>query len=316
MSASSPSPEPTLYLLDFGTSHDPYNPLHKGRLIRASPTGNPASFHPILDDLYLPDSIDVDEGGERLYFTCMGIPGAQDGSVHSCNYDGSDLRDVLSKGVLNTPKQIVVDSKDGWIYLCDREGLRIVRCRLDGQKQVEDLIVAGKKEILEERADQMRWCVGIAIDRERGMLYWTMKGMSVRSSLMAIINHQHHVTDNDASVVNESRLRPPQVLTEATKAASSAPSSQSQMGLPQKRDKMRNASCITCPNRLHSLSTIKQSISTGQIVEIRLGGIVSIASAWINSTRKKAVFRYRCKEQSSRPRHGRSWLEVCMKPWV
>ena len=163
----------TLFLLDFGTSRDPNDPLHRGRLIRATPDGD--SFTTLIDKLYLPDSIDVHNDARRLCWTCMGIPGSQDGSVHSCNYDGTDVQLVLTAGELNTPKQLVVDQKGQLLYVCDREGLRIVRCALDGSG-LEDLVVTGHASVADQKSDQMRWCGGLAIDWQSQKMYWTQKG--------------------------------------------------------------------------------------------------------------------------------------------
>ena len=39
----------------------------------------------------------------------MGIPGVQDGSVHLCLLNGTDLKQVVPIGILNKPKQLVLD---------------------------------------------------------------------------------------------------------------------------------------------------------------------------------------------------------------
>jgi len=76
-------------------------------------------------------------------------------------------------GVTFTPKQIQLDKKNGKLYWCDREGMRVMRANLDGT-QVETLIETGRGDV--DRRDQTRWCVGIAIDPKRGQIYWTQKG--------------------------------------------------------------------------------------------------------------------------------------------
>ena len=162
-----------LFLLDLGTALDPHNPLHRGRLIRAASDGT--SFTPILDNLHWPDSIDYLEEDGRLYFTCMGIPGVEDGSLQSCRLDGTDLRQIILEKALNTPKQLVLDPVQKKVYLCDREGLSILRCAIDGS-QLEVLVETGDLASAEHRKDQMRWCVGLAIHWEQRMIYWTQKG--------------------------------------------------------------------------------------------------------------------------------------------
>ena len=171
-----PSHQPAqaqLFILDFGTSRDPEDPLHRGRLIRASSDGT--SFEPMIDNLYLPDSVDIMEDEARLYWTCMGTPGAQDGSVHSCLLDGKDVKQNTPTGLLNTPKQLVLDPVHRKIYLCDREGLRILRCDLNGA-HLEVLVETGDPRVAEHKMDQMRWCVGLAVLWEKGEMYWTQKG--------------------------------------------------------------------------------------------------------------------------------------------
>lgn len=172
MASRSPA-QSTLFILDFGTAHDPNDPLHRGRLIRAASDGT--SFEPIVDNLYLPDAIDILQDEGRLYWTCMGIPGVQDGSVHSCLLDGTDLKQVVPTGLLNTPKQLVLDPAHRKIYTCDREGLKILRCDLDG-KHLEVLVQTGDPNVGDHKADQMRWCVGLAIHWDERKMYWTQKG--------------------------------------------------------------------------------------------------------------------------------------------
>lgn len=172
MTSHSPD-EVTLFILDFGTARDRNDPLHRGRLIRATSDGT--SFEPLVENLYLPDSIDIlpDEG--RLYWTCMGLPGVQDGSVNSCLLDGTDLKQAVPIGLLNTPKQLVLDPVHRKMYLCDREGLRVLRCALDGS-HMEVLVQTGDPSVGEQKMDQMRWCVGLAIHWKERKIYWTQKG--------------------------------------------------------------------------------------------------------------------------------------------
>ena len=67
------------------------------------------------------------------------------------------------QGVTFTPKQIHLDKKNGKLYWCDREGMRVMRANLDGS-QIETLVETGRGDA--DRRDQTRWCVGITIDPE------------------------------------------------------------------------------------------------------------------------------------------------------
>jgi hypothetical protein len=51
--------------------------------------------------------------------------------------------------------------------------MRVMRANLDGSA-IETLIETGHGET--DRRDPRNWCVGIALDMERGKIYWTQKG--------------------------------------------------------------------------------------------------------------------------------------------
>ena len=127
----------------------------------------------IVTDCYLPDGIVVDVDGGHIYWTNMGVPNLDDGSIERADIDGKNRTTIVAKGQTHTPKQITLDKGSGKLYWCDREGMRVMRCNLDGS-QLETLIEAGHGE--SDRRDQTRWCVGIAIDAKRGQIYWTQKG--------------------------------------------------------------------------------------------------------------------------------------------
>lgn len=121
-----------------------------------------------------PDGIAIDEESGHIYWTNMGRDFKQrDGSIERCRLDGSERRTIVAEGRTFTPKQLVIDKSSGHLYWCDREGMRVMRCTLDGE-HIEVLVQTGEGE--EDRLDARNWCVGIAIDQERSMLYWTQKG--------------------------------------------------------------------------------------------------------------------------------------------
>jgi hypothetical protein len=62
---------------------------------------------------------------------------------------------------------------NGKLYWSDREGMRVMRCNLDGSG-LETLIETGHGD--DDRRDARNWPVGIALDVEGGKLYWTQKG--------------------------------------------------------------------------------------------------------------------------------------------
>jgi DNA-binding beta-propeller fold protein YncE len=127
----------------------------------------------IVTNCRLPDGIAVDVAAGHIYWTNMGIPNLDDGSIERADLDGGNRRVIVPQGVTHTPKQIHLDKDGGKLYWCDREGMRVMRANLDGS-QVETLVEAGRGD--KDSRDQARWCVGITIDPKLGKIYWTQKG--------------------------------------------------------------------------------------------------------------------------------------------
>ena len=127
----------------------------------------------IVKNCHLPDGIVVDVDARHIYWTNMGVPNLNDGSIERADLDGKNRRVIVPQGVTHTPKQIHLDKDGGKLYWCDREGMRVMRADLDGS-QVETLVETGRGE--EDRRDATRWCVGITIDPKLGKIYWTQKG--------------------------------------------------------------------------------------------------------------------------------------------
>ncbi|HVP84023.1 MAG TPA: hypothetical protein VMS78_04805 [Rhizomicrobium sp.] len=120
----------------------------------------------------IPDGIAVDAQAGNIYWSNMGVPSVNDGSIERIDIDGGNRRTIVPVGGTFTPKQIHLDKANGRIYWCDREGMRVMRCNLDGSKR-ETLVASGSEG---DRHDQTRWCVGITIDPLREKIYWTQKG--------------------------------------------------------------------------------------------------------------------------------------------
>jgi hypothetical protein len=128
----------------------------------------------IVTGCRLPDGIAVDVAAGHIYWTNMGSsPGVNDGSIERADIDGKNRKVIVPPGGTFTPKQIQLDKRNGKLYWCDREGMRVMCSNLDGS-QVETLVEVGRGDA--DRRDQTRWCVGITIDPERNQIYWTQKG--------------------------------------------------------------------------------------------------------------------------------------------
>jgi len=120
-----------------------------------------------------PDGVAVDAAAGHVYWTNMGVPSRSDGSIERADLDGNNRMFIVLPGGTFTPKQLHLDKANGKLYWSDREGMRVMRANLDGS-QIETLIQTGDGE--HDRRDQTRWCVGIAVDPERRLIYWTQKG--------------------------------------------------------------------------------------------------------------------------------------------
>ena len=127
----------------------------------------------IVTDCHLPDGIVVDAKAGHIYWTNMGIPNLNDGSIERADLDGKNRKVIVPVGATHTPKQIILDKQAGKLYWCDREGMRVMRCNVDGSR-LETLIEAGHGDA--DQRDQTNWCVGLAIDGKHGKIYWTQKG--------------------------------------------------------------------------------------------------------------------------------------------
>ena len=146
--------------------------LSGGRIQSMNPDGSDRKV--VVTGCRLPDGIAVDVEGGHIYWTNMGsTPSANDGSIERADLDGKNRRVIVPPGGTFTPKQIQLDKKNGKLYWCDREGMRVMRSNLDGSR-IETLVQTGEGDA--DRRDQTRWCVGITIDPERKQIYWTQKG--------------------------------------------------------------------------------------------------------------------------------------------
>ena len=146
--------------------------LSGGRVISVNPDGSDAKTI-VSEGRRLPDGIVVDVNAGHIYWTNMGNPSANDGSIERADLDGGNLTTIIPKGGTFTPKQLQFDKKNGRLYWSDREGMRIMRSSLDGS-HIETLIETGHSDA--DRRDGRNWCVGIALDVEGGKVYWTQKG--------------------------------------------------------------------------------------------------------------------------------------------
>jgi hypothetical protein len=145
--------------------------LSDGRILSMKTDGSDRRV--IVSECRFPDGVAVDAAAGHIYWTNMGVPNLNDGSIERADLDGQNRKTIVPEGATFTPKQLHLDKKKGKLYWSDREGMRVMRSNLDGSR-VETLVQTGEGEA--DRRDLTRWCVGITVDPKRGQIYWTQKG--------------------------------------------------------------------------------------------------------------------------------------------
>ncbi len=145
----------------------------EGRIVSVNPDGSDKKVI-VTGSGPIPDGIVVDVEAGHIYWTNMGIPNQNDGSIERVDLDGKNRKTIVPKGGTFTPKQLHLDKKNGKLYWCDREGMRVMRANLDGSK-IETLVETSQGDA-RPGPDATKWCVGIAVDPDRGQMYWTQKG--------------------------------------------------------------------------------------------------------------------------------------------
>jgi hypothetical protein len=145
--------------------------LRGGRIFSINPNGSDPKT--LVSGCRLPDCLVVDSAAGYIYWTNMGVPHRNDGSIERADLDGGNRRFVIPEGGTFTPKQLHLEKQSRKLYWSDREGMRVMRANLDGSR-VETLIQTAEGE--GGRRDPSNWCVGITVDPIRGQMYWTQKG--------------------------------------------------------------------------------------------------------------------------------------------
>src|SRR5713101_5300124 len=143
-----------------------------GRIHSANADGSDRKV--IVSGARIPDGVVVDLEAGHIYWTNMGVPNQNDGSIERADLDGQNRVTIIGEGKTFTPKQLHLEKKSGKLYWCDREGMRVMRANLDGSG-IETLVDTSQGDP-RPGPDATKWCVGIAVDVKGGKFYWTQKG--------------------------------------------------------------------------------------------------------------------------------------------
>src|SRR6266851_2976505 len=144
-----------------------------GRIVSVSPNGSDKKVI-VTAAGPIPDGIVVDAEAGHIYWTNMGNPIKNDGSIERVDLDGNNRTTIIPEGATFTPKQLHLEKESGKLYWCDREGMRVMRSYLDGSK-IETLVDTSGGDP-RPGLDATKWCVGITVDPKGGKIYWTQKG--------------------------------------------------------------------------------------------------------------------------------------------
>src|SRR6266478_5815869 len=144
-----------------------------GRILSVNPDGSDKRVI-VTSAGPIPDGIVVDAEAGHIYWTNMGNPIKNDGSIERVDLDGKNRITIIPEGATFTPKQLHLEKESGKLYWCDREGMRVMRSNLDGSA-IETLVDSSQGDARPGK-DQTKWCVGITVDSARGKIYWTQKG--------------------------------------------------------------------------------------------------------------------------------------------
>ena len=163
------------------------SPLDKSLLKLDIATGESSTLVDGLTDG--PDGIVVDPDRKYVYWTNMGAPGLpegrapktdedldfyrKNGSLERVGMDGTGRTYILPVGSFVTGKQLAGAWSAGRLYWSDREGAAVRSARLDGSDLRDEVVVATTEA---DRRIIRNQCVGVAVDEQRGLLYWTQKG--------------------------------------------------------------------------------------------------------------------------------------------
>ena len=83
-----------------------------GRVLSANPDGS--DLKTIVEEgRKIPDRLVVDSAAGHMYWTTMGNPKANDGSILRSDLDGKNMTTIVAPGGTFTPKQLQIEKRTG-----------------------------------------------------------------------------------------------------------------------------------------------------------------------------------------------------------
>src|SRR6266481_5120865 len=150
-----------------------------GRIHSANADGSDRKV--IVSGARVPDGVVVDVEARHIYWTNMGVPSKNDGSIERVDLDGRNRVTIIGEGKTFTPKQLHLEKRSGKLYWCDREGMRVMRANLDGSN-IEILVDTSKGETPVDRTDiellfdGLPEPIDLELDLKNRLIYWTDRG--------------------------------------------------------------------------------------------------------------------------------------------
>jgi DNA-binding beta-propeller fold protein YncE len=89
-----------------------------GHVFALNPDGS--GKHVLVSGCRIPDGITVDADRGHIYWTNMGTPAANDGSIERVSLHGTDRVTIVPPGGTHTPKQLHLDTASRKLYWADR----------------------------------------------------------------------------------------------------------------------------------------------------------------------------------------------------
>src|SRR6266481_6022129 len=162
-----------------------------GRIHSANADGSDRKV--IVSGARVPDGVVVDVEAGHIYWTNMGVPSKNDGSIERADLDGQNRVTIIGEGKTFTAKQLHLEKKSGKLYWCDREGMRVMRANLDGS-DIETLVDTSKGRIFRAKIDIPKGetaanrtdiellfdglpePIDLELDLKNRFIYWTDRG--------------------------------------------------------------------------------------------------------------------------------------------